>query len=133
MSQFRNCKFRFIRAAKRLVAKRHSSESYVSCESSQFRKVTLRNVAEPRNQSKTSATALSIFCTLSSPTWPRPTLCEGSAFAALRTENNWIYQQDGTSAHRTKSSARNNKTEHSISAQNKPETALVAQRVYPHV
>uniref|UniRef100_A0A8R1E562 Uncharacterized protein n=1 Tax=Caenorhabditis japonica TaxID=281687 RepID=A0A8R1E562_CAEJA len=40
-----------------------------------------------RNQSKTSATTLSIFCTLSSPTWPRPPLCEGSAFAALRTEN----------------------------------------------
>uniref|UniRef100_A0A8R1E5W9 Uncharacterized protein n=1 Tax=Caenorhabditis japonica TaxID=281687 RepID=A0A8R1E5W9_CAEJA len=50
MSQFRNCKFRFIRAAKRPVAKRHSSESYVSCESSQFRKVTLRIVAEPQNQ-----------------------------------------------------------------------------------
>uniref|UniRef100_A0A8R1IG84 DUF7083 domain-containing protein n=1 Tax=Caenorhabditis japonica TaxID=281687 RepID=A0A8R1IG84_CAEJA len=44
-------------------------------------------LVEVRNQSKTSATALSIFCTLSSPTWPRPSLCEGSAFAALRTEN----------------------------------------------
>uniref|UniRef100_A0A8R1EC58 Uncharacterized protein n=1 Tax=Caenorhabditis japonica TaxID=281687 RepID=A0A8R1EC58_CAEJA len=40
-----------------------------------------------RNQSKTSATALLIFCTLSSQTRPRPSLCEGSAFAALRTEN----------------------------------------------
>uniref|UniRef100_A0A8R1DTC2 ATP-dependent DNA helicase n=1 Tax=Caenorhabditis japonica TaxID=281687 RepID=A0A8R1DTC2_CAEJA len=42
-----------------------------------------------RNQSKTSATALLIFCTLSSQTRPRPSLCEGSAFAALRTENIW--------------------------------------------
>uniref|UniRef100_A0A8R1IKL0 Uncharacterized protein n=1 Tax=Caenorhabditis japonica TaxID=281687 RepID=A0A8R1IKL0_CAEJA len=31
--------------------------------------------------------ALSIYSTLSSPTWPRPPLCEGSEFAALRTEN----------------------------------------------
>uniref|UniRef100_A0A8R1IK53 Uncharacterized protein n=1 Tax=Caenorhabditis japonica TaxID=281687 RepID=A0A8R1IK53_CAEJA len=40
-----------------------------------------------RSQSKTSARALLIFCTLSSQTRPRPSLCEGSAFAALRTEN----------------------------------------------